>query len=411
MSRAALLRLLAVQTVLLVLAVWAGVYFARDEFLLATARHQADDDEGLSRPPSAVEEDGVPTVRLSEAAQHNVGLELAMPTPAELGADQPVPVVVLDPQPLAELQGRLRAARHELDAARAQAASSAKEHARVRALFEDDRNASERAVEAAAAQAAADRGREQVALAALAALREGATATWGAALARDLEAEGRGAAARFASGREALLRVQLRADDPVPAEPRLLITLAGRATPLTARPMGAGAAGAAGDGGWGRSLVFRVEGGGLLPGQRLSGRLLGGATAPEPGVTVPAAAVIWHAGQPWIYIQETNEPQAVSRSPRAAAPPAAVARAASGGSDDDDDDRAAPGAASAAGAAPARTAAQLPAFQRRAVPYARRVGDGWFLPGYAEDDLVVVRGAQVLLSEELKFQIRNENDD
>ncbi|MFG5410833.1 hypothetical protein ABXN37_25375 [Piscinibacter sakaiensis] len=50
-------------------------------------------------------------------------------------------------------------------------------------------------------------------------------------------------------------------------------------------------------------------------------------------------------------------------------------------------------------------------FQRRALPAARRVGEQWFVPGLSEDDPVVVRGAQVLLSEELKSQIRNENDD
>jgi len=33
------------------------------------------------------------------------------------------------------------------------------------------------------------------------------------------------------------------------------------------------------------------------------------------------------------------------------------------------------------------------------------------VPGFEEDDPIVVRGAQVLLSEELKYQIRNENDD
>ena len=39
------------------------------------------------------------------------------------------------------------------------------------------------------------------------------------------------------------------------------------------------------------------------------------------------------------------------------------------------------------------------------------VGDDWFVAGFEDDAEVVVRGAQVLLSEELKFQIKNENDD
>ncbi|HSN33593.1 MAG TPA: hypothetical protein VLU41_12985, partial [Ideonella sp.] len=58
-----------------------------------------------------------------------------------------------------------------------------------------------------------------------------------------------------------------------------------------------------------------------------------------------------------------------------------------------------------AGAAPAD------AFQRRALAGAERDGARWFVTGLDDERKVVVRGAQVLLSEELKFQIRNENDD
>jgi hypothetical protein len=77
----------------------------------------------------------------------------------------------------------------------------------------------------------------------------------------------------------------------------------------------------------------------------------------------------------------------------------------------DDDDRPAKPAAGASSSASSAAALGPGAFQRRAVPHARRQGDRWFLPGFEEDDPVVVQGAQVLLSEELKYQIRNENDD
>jgi hypothetical protein len=50
-------------------------------------------------------------------------------------------------------------------------------------------------------------------------------------------------------------------------------------------------------------------------------------------------------------------------------------------------------------------------FERRPLKDAQRVGQRWFAPGLGLDDPVVVQGAQLLLSEEYKFQIRNENDD
>jgi len=420
-------RLFVAQTVLLVLVIWAGIYFARDEYHQATQR--ADDDEGLAKAAAVTEEDGVPTVRLSVAAQHNVGIEVAMPEPAQRGSEATVPVVVLDVQPLAELQGRLRAARAERDAAHSQAAASAGEQRRVQALYDDDRNASLRALDAAKAQAGSDAARERGAEGALAALRESARLQWGAVLARELESDAAGGLlARLAGGRELLLRAMLRGDQVAPERAQLQLNLPGRSAPLQAQWLGAtGGSGTAlgADASGARSLLFRVQlgaaGAGRAPlaGQRMSGQLRDAGRAVEDGVLLPASAIVWHAGQPWIYVRESNEPQPVYAA--ASAPPAPATLAAktpkprAADKDDDDDDKPrAPErkAAAASGTAEPRVeATTVHAFQRRAVPQARRVGDRWFLQGYAEDDPVVMRGAQVLLSEELKYRIRNENDD
>lgn len=431
MSPKLLKRLLIAQTVLLVVVAWTGVWFARDEYREAT--HKADDDEGLAKPAAVSEEDGVPTVRLSVAAQRNVGLEVAMPEPAQQAMESSVPVVVVDAQPLAELQGRLRAARLDLEAAQAQARASAGEAQRVQALYDDERNASQRALEAARAQAGADAGRVSSAASALAALRQSAALQWGPALARELEADAAGGLiARLAGGRELLLRALLRGDAALPEQAELRLLLPGRSQALTARAISTAGAAAGGTGealGGGRALLFqaRLAPGerAPLPGQRFSAQLRDARQSLQAGVFVPASAVIWHAGQPWIYIRESNEPQPVQGAPepsaeaRAGAAAQAAAKTAKRDADDDDDKPRKPAAAAAEPATEA-SAPRAPesdakhethAFQRRAVPQARRVGDRWFLFGYAEDDPVVVRGAQVLLSEELKYQIRNENDD
>jgi membrane fusion protein, multidrug efflux system len=78
------------------------------------------------------------------------------------------------------------------------------------------------------------------------------------------------------------------------------------------------------------------------------------------GVRVPNEAVVWHAGKSWAYLRQDGE-----------------------------------------------------TFARYEVSATRDLGDGWFnraadlVPGRE----IVVSGAQLLLSEELKFQIRNENED
>jgi hypothetical protein len=51
-------------------------------------------------------------------------------------------------------------------------------------------------------------------------------------------------------------------------------------------------------------------------------------------------------------------------------------------------------------------------FVRKPVSTAQEVPGAWFnAEGFEEGEQVVVSGAQLLLSEELKFQIRNENED
>lgn len=377
MSRSALVKLLIAQTLLLVLALWAGAWLGRDEFLLAT---EGPEEEAIETAPSpqAREGTGVPAVRLTRQAQRHVGIELAAPEPAELAETRLLPASVLDVQPLAALRGRLQAARHEADAARAAAAASALERRRVQALYEDDRNASQRALEAATAQAEADAARERAAQAALAALRDEARAQWGAPLAEALAAPGAGAIERLVAGRDALLRLPVPPDGALPSEALLQLPRAG-AEPLRATRLGAAPAGEAG----GPALLLRIAGAGLAPGQRIEIEAAGGAQ--QAGVLVPAAAIVWHVGQPWVYVRESGR---------------------------DEDDAPAPASPAASGAADdAADGPATDAFERRAVPHARRVGERWFLPAFLEDDPVVVQGAQVLLSEELKYQIRDENDD
>ena len=77
------------------------------------------------------------------------------------------------------------------------------------------------------------------------------------------------------------------------------------------------------------------------------------------GVLVPDAAVVWHGGKAWAYVKQGND-----------------------------------------------------RFVRREVSTAQDLPGGWFnAEGFAAGEPVVVSGAQLLLSEELKYQIRNENED
>ncbi|MBL0718916.1 hypothetical protein JI742_03340 [Piscinibacter sp. Jin2] len=388
-------RLLIVQTLLLVLLLWGGVYFARDEFQLAT---EAEEEEIPTADHLRDVGAGAPQVVLSATAQRHVDLQVAPPEAGGLRASRTLRLEVLDAQALLAPRQAWLAASAAEDAARLARDTASREAARMQALHADGQQVSTRALEAAQdalaraelARAAAETARRAAA--------ESAQAAWGPRLGAWLVAPegspGAQAWARLIDGRDVLLRAAWPAEAELPASAELELARADlpparrRAEALGAAP--AAAAGTLPPGL--RALLFRAGGGSLSAGQVVDGHLLLGPAL--AGAWVPASALIWHAGQPWVYRQE------------------ALAEAASGpapaghGDDDDDDDELAPAATAAAG--------PLQAFRRQALPGAERepgASGRWFLPGFDATQPVVVRGAQLLLSEEQKGLLKNENDD
>lgn len=357
MTNSTAIRILLLQSALIVILGWAAAYLGRDEFRLFGEREQ----EEVPTPSNVDNDGGMPVVRLSAAAIKQVGIEFARVETAALAPQASVSVTVVDPQPLVELRGRLQAARLELQAAQAAATASRAEEMRVRALYEDDRNASQRASQAATAHAQADAARVRAAESTLGSLRALARTSWGAVLAGWLDTADPKPIDRLISTSESLLRASVRADDAVGKPGALRVAIPGRQQLVTATPIGPAPQADAQQGGSG--LLYRLTASELRPGMRLAGSLSRGQQARQ-GVLVPAGAVIWHAGKPWIYLREP-----------------------------DDKDK------------------HAGEFRRRDVSGGESVGDNWFVGAINEDAEVVVRGAQVLLSEELKSQIKNENDD
>ena len=77
------------------------------------------------------------------------------------------------------------------------------------------------------------------------------------------------------------------------------------------------------------------------------------------GVIVPGTAIVWYSGKAWVYIKEDTEK-----------------------------------------------------FRRIPVSTAVESNGGWFnIEGLKTGDEVVTNGGQLLLSEEFKYQIKNENED
>lgn len=332
--------------------------------LLAALLFALRDELLLSRPEP---EDAVPSraagadlrVRISEPAQEAGGIRTEALKPAQLAPATEVFGVVMNPAPLMELRARLLAARADADGVRAAASFSGREHERLKALYADDRNVSQRAVQSADATLRSEQARLSGLDRGAIGLHESLRTQWGDAIARFAADPRATFFEELSSQRTLLVQVTLPpgAEPPAPDAVISLSLLTGsgpkrRAVLLSSAPFADPVIP-------GPTYLFRTA---VAPelrvGNRVKGELPRGGAARD-GVAVPWAAVVYHGGKAWVYVQT--------------------------GKDE---------------------------FARREVETGAAVEGGWFNDkGLEPGEAVVVSGAQLLLSEELKYQIRNENED
>jgi hypothetical protein len=252
---------------------------------------------------------------------------------------------VIDPQPLFDLRNRLATARADRDGARAQADASRAQYERTRALFEDNRNVSQKSLQDAGAAMVTDHGKLQAAQAAESALETMLRQQFGSTLARAASAPDSKLLQRLASGAAVLLRVTLPTG--MPAHREISIDVPGEA-PFPARKVSASPQ--ADPAVQGSPYFYAAEH--VLPaGTRVTARVpkTDSATA---GLRVPESAIVWYGGARWVYVKT----------------------------------------------APAR-------FTRRYLPSPLTTDQGVVVTGGLQPgDKVVVEGAELLLSEELRPQ-------
>ena len=140
--------IIAVMGAVIALLAWALVYFARDEFRLASEAR----DDSIPTASAVREEDGFAVVSISAQSQKASGVETAALRSARSEATAEIYGVVVDPRPLIEQRARLLAVMAQRQAARLAVTTAQIDHLRLKRLYDDERNVAERAVLAAEAQ-------------------------------------------------------------------------------------------------------------------------------------------------------------------------------------------------------------------------------------------------------------------
>lgn len=346
--------IIAVMAVIITLLSWALIYYSRDELGTQAEKH----DEQIKAVSTARVDGGRPVVRISAESQKAAGIAVQALKSARREAAFEVYGIVANLQPLAELRGRYLAATAESRAAHATLAAAESEYRRMEMLFRDDRNVSEQALKSAEGRYRAEVARQAAADQAAASIRDTMRGTWGETVtgwATNPDSQ----TIRSLLQQSAFL-VQLVFPYDLPrANLRGKVGVAPAMARENLHPASFVADSPQIDPAFpGETYFYLVNGGGFRAGMRIAARIgMGGA--PVIGVIVPSAAVVWRAGKAWIYVKDDEQ-----------------------------------------------------TFARYEVSTTDEMEGGWFnAAGFDADDEVVVSGAQLLLSEELKYQIRNENED
>jgi len=346
--------LIAAMAMVIAVLSWVLIYIARDQLQF----RDDETEEQIGTGSSASVEGGRAIVHVDAQSQAASGIRTQALDAARYEASVHVYGSVADITPLLDLRGQYLEAVGDQRALRATVSAARLDYQRARSLYEDDRNISEQAMrdaesrfQVAQARYASARNRESV-------LRDSMLAAWGPVVS-EWAVKADSASLEPLISRHAML-VQLVFPYELPrSDARQKLVLA----PVTARseevegrfvseaPRSSLAVP-------GNTYFYLVKGADLRVGARVVARVATGDASID-GVIVPNEAVVWHAGKSWVYVKQDAD-----------------------------------------------------TFGRYEVSTEHPLGDGWFeATGLHAGDQVVVSGAQLLLSEELKFQIRNENED
>ena len=341
-----ILKILAL--VLVAVAILGGLIFA---FLKGRNERtaEAEREAPVKAPSRVTAEQGTALIAFDEQAQQRNGLKIQPLVRIRRSTDVQGTGVVLQVQSLLDLRSNYSAVSVQLAKARVAVEASHAEYERLLRLNQDEKNASDKAVETARAVWQTDeaglRGAEEtVSLAKAAVIQH-----WGTGLSEWLFANSP-EFQRLLVHQDLLVQITPPPGGPLTPPQRILIQIpngklvpAQFIAPLTQVDPRLQAP---------TYLYLAASHPDLIQGMNVTALLPSGAA--RAGVLMPTAAVVWWQGRAWSYIERT------------------------------------PGK-----------------FTRRKVPTSNPLPEGWFvIEGYRAGEKVVISGAQMLLSEEFRSQIQ-----
>ncbi len=321
-----------------------------------TARHggfaaKKKEEKYEEAKPRVSAEAGETVITLTKEIREKSGIAVSRLVPVSHRLEARAYGTVLQPQDLLELRSGYVAAKAQVEKALVALDTSLKEYERLKALHDENRNVSDKSLQAAEAVWRSDEVGASAAQEALTAVKETVRQRWGSVIAEWLLA-GSPSFKRLVHQDDALVQITLPSDAQMTAAPQTVLLETPNGKPATGRLVSPSPRTDPRIQGKSFFYTASAQAAGFLPGMNALAHLPIGSLA--SGVVVPRTAVVWWQGKSWVFVQKGDE-----------------------------------------------------AFARREISTDTPLKEGFFVAkGVAAGDRVVVGGTQALLSEEFRSQIK-----
>ena len=347
--------IVGIQAFLIVMLFWVLVFYGKDEY---EASSQTSETE-IETPNRVTSQAGITVITVNAATQKQSGIKTSQLKKATHQAAMSSYGNVISIDSLIDLRTRYLAAKAESAVLRTTLNQFNLEYNRLYALNQDNKNVSDKVVASALANLKLNEAKVNSAELSAKNIVESMLQAWGETLTKlAMNKDAGGLLQSLIAYDAVLIQITLPFDS---TEPEANSTLTVAPTAATARTIKAQYISRAPQSNaiiQGKTYFYHAATSELRAGMQVK---VAGAQSKDQikGVLIPNTAVIWYGGKPWVY-RKTDQAH----------------------------------------------------FSRLPIVTNIEVGDSWFYSGELQpNDTVVTSGAQLLLSEEFKYQITNENED
>lgn len=347
--------IIGLQAFLIVVLFWVLVFYGKDEF---EAMSQQAEEE-IETPNRVVNEDGMTVINISAATQKQSEITTSPLKSSKHQSSLSSYGSVVGIDNLIDLRSRYLAAKADIEVLRTALTYNKSEFTRLQALNQDDKNISDKVVATTRSNIKADEAKIAAAESSAKSITDSMRQMWGDTLTQHATSlEKSELLQNLISNQEVLIQITLPFDAAEPVQNSSIMIAPTAAPGQSIRALYLSRAPASSATIQGKTYFYHAKTKELRAGMQVNAISATTAKASD-GVIIPNAAIIWYAGKSWVYKKTADDK-----------------------------------------------------FSRIPVVTDIEIGNGWFYQGNLKpDDQLVISGAQLLLSEEFKSQITNENDD